>query len=414
MAGYTASADIRAIKIHECVLCGTKFHYLMERSVQGQGATQDGARENLATNAQATMESNVDTHPCPTCGMVQPEMVGATRSFQHGFQFWLALIVAGVLSIVAGTHGAHFASVIQAGVVLYGALALWGYVTASTNPNERLADGHAKALAEVADGTLTILEEGDKDRPKVPHPDRVTEGVHMPAMVMLVTAMALTMGAEGLRMASGTPLNDAWYPAVVGPGDTSSYYFDQQIRSLKGYWRGKSFAVLLGLPDEVLGELEPESVDEGAVRCETHTKDNDWGSSIRVKSSEKRTSSTIYTDVTIPDAESLGGLEVQMKTAILYQYPAMDGSSSFKVEQNVIAEEPKLKLAGPGAGAAYARNCWLGIGGSGLLLMFAFAWLWKRASGLEGNPHQAVPVGAGGPPPEEGEEAAAGEGAPAE
>ncbi len=383
MAGYTASAEFTVHKVHQCVLCGAAFGYRLTRSITGQGGTQEQAREALSQNAQTTLEAAVDTHPCPGCGMVQPEMLGSTRNSSHIFQAIAAGVVLLVLAIGMGTHGFHLATGAKIGLGAYGAIALWAYLTATTNPNEDLASSKAKGASEQSAGTVTVHAEGDAANPKLRHPARETDGAPAWGLGLLAAAVVLCATPEALRTVRGEVANERWYPAVVGPGDTATYYFDQRIESLKGYWRGKGAAAIVG--EEGLGE-------DGVLLCEVATKDNDWGQTISVKSSEKRQTSTIYAGITIPGEAALAGKTVSLIARLVYQYPHLTGSNSFEVTDGHIEERPALTLSGPGAGTAYNRNSWLGIMGGGLLLLLGCAGLAVRAGRMTGNPRQTLAV----------------------
>lgn len=383
MAGYTATLEVSAHKIHECVLCGAVFRYVMKRSCSGTGGTQEAAKTSLVENVKTTMEGGVDTHPCPTCGMVQPEMVGAERSSSHTMQAVAAGLVTLVLAILMGSHAAHLSTACQAGVGLYGGLAAWAFMTASRNPNGRLAEGQSKAQAKVAAGTLVVEDPGDKTSPRLPEPARTTDGRHQVGFALLAAAVFLALAPEALRLMGGHALNPRFYPAVLGPGDTSTFYFAKEIHSVKGYWRGKAVAAILDA--EGLGE-------DGVLPCEAAAKDKSWGKEMRVKSSEKSQGSTIYAAITIPAEPALAGREVELGARIVYQYPKMDGGSTFSVASDKLDERTPVKLAGAGAGAAYSRNCWAGVMGGGLALLAACILLAVRAGKLDGNPRKTVPV----------------------
>jgi hypothetical protein len=288
--------------------------------------------------------------------MLQPEIVGAERSSSHTLQAVIAGIVTLVLAILMGTHVLHLKTAAMVGFGLYAPLALWAFLTSNRNPNHRLADGAARAQASVSKGELQLETPGDKGSPKLADPARATSGTHQPSFALLAAAVFLCVAPEILRLLSGAPLNERFYPAVIGPGDSSTYYFEKEIHSVKGYWRGKAQAALLGLDD--LGE-------DGVLLCEAEAKDNSWGQEISV---------------------------VEFGAFIVYQFPRMEGSNRFEVVDDTLKEQSRIQLAGPGAGGRYGWNSWLGILGGGTLLMLACIWLCIRAGKLDGNPRQTIPV----------------------
>lgn len=383
MANYTASLEVQARKVHTCVLCGCVFRYTMARSVTGTGGSPDAARENLLGNIKTTLETGVDSHPCPTCGFVQPEMVGAARSGSHVLQAVAMGFVIVFMGPLIGTHALSIPTAALVALVVYGAVAAWAYRTATQNPNERLVDRLNEASAEVAAGKLAIETPGDKANPKLKDAPAATDGFHPVACGLLAAAVALGVSPELVRIGGGGAVNPSFYPAVIGPGDTSTYYFKKQISSMKGYWRGKAIGALVGL--EGLGE-------DGILPLELKANDRDWGRSISLKNSEKAQGSTIWAAVTMPAEPALAGRTVDMVARIFYEYPAMSGASSFEVRADKLEEATKVTLSRPGLGNLYGWLAWLGTWGGGIVLFVAACWLSSRAGKLQGNPHQTFPI----------------------
>ena len=160
---------------------------------------------------------------------------------------------------------------------------------------------------------------------------------------------------------------------MVGPGDNPTYYFDRKIHSLKGYWRATNISA----------EMDGKKLTATA-------KDNNWGSSISVKSSEQNTQETLWLKVAVPDDGALAKKTEKLDLKVQYVAPVMSGSSNFREEDGEVAEKPELHLATVGAGRLYGKLAWLGVlGGPGL--MFLAGWLFIRhAKSLKGNPHQAL------------------------
>src|SRR5579864_4323989 len=91
-----ATVTLRGWKQHTCVHCGGQFQYLMERKNTRRGPSKDAARESAGSFAHLSLRNEVDWHPCPTCGLVQPEMVAARRFRWHALVFFvLAVIIFG-------------------------------------------------------------------------------------------------------------------------------------------------------------------------------------------------------------------------------------------------------------------------------------------------------------------------------
>jgi len=384
MSQYTASLTVSVLKQHSCVNCGAVFRYVMTRDIEGAGGSEEKAQQNLASKIETTTQREVDMHPCPTCGMVQPEMVGAARKPSHYWQAFFVALVVGVLAILAGMDLIHNATGVWIGLVCYGLLAWRIFKTAASNPNLEREAQQALAQDELAADIVAIDNPGNLEKARYADPALATDGKHPMITGLLGAVMLLCMMAEVLRMTSGAPVNDRWYPAVVGPGDTATYYFDKEITSIKGYWKGKVAARISNA--KALGFNKP-------LPCTATTKDKQWGNSINdVKSSEEQQSSTIYAEITIPAEAKLAGKKVNLQARVIYRFPQMEGGSRFREAAGKLEETTTLELAGPGAGAAYTRNFWVGVIGGGLLLFFACIWLGRRAGKLDGNPRETYAI----------------------
>jgi hypothetical protein len=315
--------------------------------------------------------------------MVQPEMVGATRSGSHVLQAVAIALLGLLMAALIGSHAVSIPTASLSALGLYGLIAGWAYATAASNPNERLPDRLNEAQAAVTAGKLSIVTPGDKANPKLRDAAAATSGFDPVRMALLAAAVVMAISPEVVRVLAGGTINSSFYPAVIGPGDTSTYYFKKQIRSMKSYWRGKAVAALVGLKD--LGE-------DGVLVLQVAARDKDWGTSISLKKSEQAQSATIYADVTMPAEPKLAGQEVEMASRIVYQYPEMSGGSTFEVRTDKLEESTKVTLSRPGLGKLYGSLGWFGVCGGGLVLFVACCMLSSAAGKLDGNPRQTVAV----------------------
>lgn len=162
---------------------------------------------------------------------------------------------------------------------------------------------------------------------------------------------------EALRAARGWPVNGSLYPPVVGPGDTTRVYMDEKIESVKGYWRGKPrvTATVAGGPP---------------IELECSTNQNDWGSTIRAKSSEKSSSSTLWVQLAVPNRPELANTTVRCDVSMDVVYPKSDGSRGFDEVEKTIRQPVEIRTAAANAGGTYNSTWWLGTaGGAGLILV---------------------------------------------
>ena len=95
-----------------------------------------------------------------------------------------------------------------------------------------------------------------------------------------------------------------------------------------------------------------------------------WGLEMRVKSSEKITRPTIWSDITLPKDADLAGQGIVVKAVMEVRYPTMQGGNNFGEGQATALLNRELKLSSAGTGGTYFLTFWAMLGGS-VLLAFA-------------------------------------------
>ena len=372
--GYNASVTANCWKVHSCVNCSTVFRYLMSRKVTAQGGTEDQARTNLGNAVVAALTNGVDQHSCPTCGMHPPEMVTAARTGRYGCLNGLVALVACVLAVGLMMEFAISTVCFWGGLGL-ALLAVGFVVTALQNPNTDVQGNLTRAQKSVQENKLFVEQAPENSPVRRSDLAELTHGRHPLAMGLLCAGLFLMALPEGVRLASGWKENDKFFPAVVGPGDHPTFYFDRKIHSIKGYWRATSIAA----------EMDGKKLTATA-------KDNNWGNSISVKSSEENDQETIWLKIEMLGGSELANKDAKLNLKVQYVAPVMSGSSNFREEEGEAAETPLLHMASPGAGKLYKRLAWLGVMvGSGLVLAGGLL-LSRHANSLKGNPHHALQV----------------------
>ena len=370
--GYTASITANCWKVHTCVNCSTIFRYLMTRKVTAQGNTEDQARTNLGNAMVSSLTKGVDQHSCPSCGMHPPEMVAAARNGRFSWLNGLVVVVGITLMILLGIEY-PVSTVCFWGGVLLAPLAAGFALTSLKNPNTNVQSNLTRAQQSVQGGKLFI--EQAPENPPVRRSDmaELTHGRHPLAMLLLCVGLFLMALPEAVRLVNGWQENDKFFPAVVGPGDNPTFYFDRKIHSIKGYWRATSIGA----------EMDGQKLTATA-------KDNNWGNSISVKSSEENDQETIWLKIQMPAGSEFSKKDAKLDLKVQYLAPVMSGSSNFKEEEGEAAETPQLHMATPGAGKLYGKLAWLGVlGGSGLILVAGFMFM-GQAKSLKGNEHHAL------------------------
>jgi hypothetical protein len=135
----------------------------------------------------------------------------------------------------------------------------------------------------------------------------------------------------------------------------------QSISSVKGYWRGR--------PEVVIKD------GDRRLNARATTNQNDWGSTISAKSSEKDTSSTPWVALTLPGEKKLAGKTVGCDIDLNVEYPAATGSSSFRTTSSKMHRGLKLVLAEAGAGDSYTAVWWVGTLAGLVLALLAGVFL---------------------------------------
>jgi hypothetical protein len=342
----------------------------LKRKVSGSASTKEKAIVNAQAAAKRAVEREVDMEPCPTCGLLQPDMVGQRRAKRHKALFWLALVVFATIVILRISYAIRTDTAIWAAVAACAVVALLHLIVDLPDPN-RNVDGN-KMLAEQRVSAGAVRHTAGQFTPGSTELSRIPRTMgHRLVLLLLLLAVALAAEPEAIRLARGWPLNTECYPPVVGPGDRARIYMTEKIDSVKGYWRGR--------PRVVVHE-------QGAGRklqATAETNQKDWGSSISVKSSEKHNKSTPWVNVSMPDEASLAGKPVTCDIDLNISYPEMQGSSSFHELRSRMQRSVNLQLAPRGAGASYDEWWWTGTVLAMGIALVCGACLWRAARGLQ-------------------------------
>lgn len=371
---YTSTIDVRCWKEHTCAGCGTPYSYEFVRKISGTGPTADKASVNARAAVDRALRDDCDPQPCPTCGLYQPDMIAKRRAKVAKLTFWLALIALGVVLILRATD------VLQANVATWAAVAVC-LVAASAlakadfeNPNANPEMNRQRAAERVTSGAIRT-----QPKPAQAPPDELAKpgrsSIGWLAVALLPAAVVAAALPEVMRSSHTWPLNDACYPPVVGPGDHTRVYMPEKISSIKGYWRGRPYVTVIptgGMP----------------INVPAKANQNDWGSSISAKSSEKDSSSSPWVEIDLPPNDSLAGKQVACEIQMQVQYPHAFGSSSFQTETTHMRHNVSLAMAPAGAGAQYNHAWWEGtlIGMGAIALSAILIGMGARAMRRRANP----------------------------
>jgi hypothetical protein len=357
-AGNRVSLMIQHWTEHVCVGCGGAYRYTTQRT----------------KSRHQRSKPRVKMRPCPSCGLYQPDMVGAQRA-----QFHLAVglgsaAVAGSIGLAAwlGDFPEWRTTLVAAGVAV---LALpVQLIVLFWNPNRNPDAGCLRAKQLIRQRVLERLRGETADLAKEELPRPRFGALTVVAIFGIALGIWQFLSAELVRRVYGWPLNADWYPAVVGPGDEARFYFPERVDSLQGLWDGRAEAELLNAQE--VGVVQRRlSTDTGHAR---------WGNELHFKNDERRRAPHPWVLVYVPDSPELSGKDLRVKLDLVATYPA-DHGAHFIEEQRNFTATPVIRLADrPGAGAVYAALCRGGtLGGALWLLLMSLvlalaAWSFRR------------------------------------
>jgi hypothetical protein len=388
---YKATQELECWKVHTCVECGSVFRYRFRRTKVATGGSKEQALASARRMAHAAMTNEVDPHPCPVCGVYQPDMVASGRVRLHGWL--LGVAAAGVLlPLILGM--ADVLTMNVAALAAAGVAAVMGVTQLLVdvrNPNRRLERNRALARKRQENRAirLELLQPGE-----VPDPLPESRGLsfgraHQAALTLFGLGVAALLAAEVLRVGQGWPLNPPWYPPVAGPGDRTYVYFPDKIQSIKGYWKGKPYAVVANAAE--VGLRNPA--------LSARSKDNVWGNKIEAKSDETASRSTLWAEITVPDEAELAGKTLAVRLRMDTSYPRMRGNDRFEEVRQRFQHQAELYLASPHAGQQYRLAWWVGGLGGAAAVVLASLWLMRVSRSLrkQANPTRVIAMDEGVP-----------------
>jgi hypothetical protein len=297
-------------KQHTCVGCGCVFRYTLDLSEPGPAF--------MSTIASKPADV-VATHPCPGCGLIQPEMVLWSKVCHPltSLLALLALIVFAALGLVPG--GPSPALCAQMAIAAFATLALIHFATAFANPNRNPDANLSLAKKEIAAGKLVLVRAGSSEQQGRP-PGNLGFWHVLALLLLLVGPLAFIHPATALAEVPDTPTNPGLDPEVITPGDRVSFTFrNVKEKGVTGQiWKGRPTvrvinAKALGIPETLVAE----------------GSDQDWGSTLHVPKGSYNQPLDVTIHFTIPNKPELVGKSIALTITMRVKYPEMWGSSSW-------------------------------------------------------------------------------------
>ncbi|QEL13699.1 hypothetical protein [Limnoglobus roseus] len=351
---YTVTRTIKCWKRHECLDCGCEYRYQFERKIKGQGSSEAAALKAANKNVDKAVGTEVDVRPCPTCGRVQPDMVGQGKANGHSGIGLLTIPLAALVYTLGATYvlGGNLASIILAAILT--GVALINLMIARGNPNRDRDANVAEAEKLLDAGTVETVAKGDDTKVE---PAPAPMGLpHWLGIGFGLLAVLVALAPMIYQTINNLPFNVDTKPDVVSPGNEVKVYFPDSIDCVKSYWRGSAVAAVLNANE--LG---------GPVGLTASSNDSQWSNSIYAKNSEKHTHPSLWARVRIPSEARLTGKTLKVKVVMVVQYPSVNASDKFEPQQTTIAKDFAVTLAPIGAGQAYSRIWNGGVIVAGLL-----------------------------------------------
>ncbi|BBM82874.1 hypothetical protein [Candidatus Uabimicrobium amorphum] len=349
----SVSKEIFYHKTHTCIHCGSIFSYVMKRTPHGMANSEEEAVKAFEANViQAA--TGVDNHPCPNCGVVQPEMVAAKRKKHYIWQMIIFTCLFLITVLIAYFHVIHYTTAVLIHFCGAFSIVIWHLITNIHNPNNNLVAQRKIAKQREQHPAQLKLEKQGNLEGDIP-PNEITHIYSGFLSALCALSLLFIITPEVVRTTKKWPLNPQWYPQIIGPNDTSRYYFKKAIYSIKGYWRGIAVANIF---------MEGQSFDAKAT-----TNNNSWEQTISFESSERDTKSHIYAQVTMPSQSQLQNKEVLTVVYIEYKYPKFMGGNTYMIRDGQVEEKTSVKLAHANAGRQYLQLFYGGNVGGGLLLL---------------------------------------------
>jgi hypothetical protein len=381
---YTATMKVRCWKQHTCFACGCVYRYKFERSGKGQNNFAEVARDNAEQQVFRALEQEVETRPCPTCGLVQPDMAAQGKMTWHsyavlGMVLAVPLVLLPVFVIAVPPHVPCMIGAVAAGLA-----AVVHLLAALYDPNRDRARNRETVKKELDRHRLAVVQRGSGDDLFHP-PGNLTWG-HALALLAVMAAVPLLLAAFFVRETTDLPLNENLRPVVVGPGDEVTLDFppDDDVRSIYGLWRAKATVKVANAAETGASQELP------AV-----SSDRTWGEWMIVRERDMNRRQGLYARVQLPDDDSLGGKSLRLVVSLDVVYPQRGYGTALQIQgRRKVSREFTVRVAAAEDRDAYHTAWWAGAGlglalalGGGVVLV----WLAVRLRG-RAQPTQLVPI----------------------
>jgi hypothetical protein len=379
----TTTITGRCWKQHTCSACGCVYRYIFERTGSASGGPGVNVRGLAEVRLAKALNEDVDQCPCPSCGLVQPDMVGRGKYYWH---FVLALwggILLGFFSLPAFIGDVPRTELGKLAAMVAAIFAFFHLTTALGHPNGNLKRNRDRVQTRVAVGTVEVVRPGTTPNFAAAPPNM--------ALVQGLCLLAVLLAPLGFLAApfatadKPLPRNPDLRPEVIAPGDKVTIKMPTDLRSVGGYWRGNIPTVTV----LNAGETGAPATLFAATNAES------WGKQMAVKDKKDPFEAMDpWIRVTIPDESNLGGKSLRLQMKVAVTYPIAGGTGGYPEKTITLQKEIEIQVADAGLAHSY-KNIWaigMSVGlGCSLLGGCFLAMLAKGTKDLA-KPHQVLPL----------------------
>lgn len=369
-ATVTSTVWGRCWKQHTCVECGGVYRYKIVREAGAESRYAEFARQEAEAKLFRRLAREVDPNPCPSCGLIQPDMVGQGKRRGHALATAAAgLLLAVVVGVTYVWGGFVIDDVAAYAAAIAGGAAVAHLVVALSNPNRDRAANLRRAEMGVAAGRVEIVARGTVTDSLPPTANLTAR--HVLALACVVLAAPAFLIPVFVRAANGWTLDREFPPGVISPGDevTITLPTPAEMKSADGRWRGEAIAELLNTP--AIG---------GPATLSATSRSDSWGQVFDTRRSNVPLT-TVWARVQIPDDPALGGQALQVQLTLMVVYPVDEGAQV----PNPDGRDWNEKLGFENRTASLTRDVTLTLADAGGSRRYRESWVIGMAFGFFGS-----------------------------
>lgn len=359
MAKHSSTVELKVWKEHTCSSCGTVYRYQFTRTHVSYGATEVDASARSNKEAHRSILNETEVRPCPSCGIVQPDMIAGWRGAGH----MAVLILSGtaLVAVLALQYLLPLPPLVWIASGIMAVTLLAHYLIGRRSFNRDLEKNRLEAQLWIEGNEMSVTKEPSIAAAKKSSHVFAQEAV-APFLLALLVAALFTPSAELVRWQRGWTWNNDWRPGVAGPGDETATYFHDTIETVKGLWRGEARAEALNAT-----ELQLPNATIAAQSATTT-----WDPSLQISNIDKASTPRPWIKIIVPQVPEPAGKTLAVKLDLKVTYPAAakDGKA-LEDRQKGLQHTAPLVLSEAGAGRTYVMMWWvtmlLACGAAGLV-----------------------------------------------